>query len=665
MTTYSWKNAKSGLWTKKTNWTPASGPPNNGGDSVLIDATGAPYTVTFSGASDAVALIELGAASATLDVASGVLGAGTLITVAGSAVDVAAGAALTGYGASTIAGAMDVNGGTVDISADVTLTATGALTVAAGGTFHSASGISIAAGAVATLESGASLETSALTLGGVIDVANGTGTIGFSNLAGAGTVLAQGGSAVIASSLAGATIGLDIGGGIIETTGALYYGSGIAVTFLGAGGSFIYDNSNDGHLTFDLSGMKIGGGTSIDLALSAGIGIAGGGSGVGTSGSVVLSNGDTLALTGIVGDGPWAMQASAAGSGTEFTLAPVCYAEGTRILTPDGPRCIETLGPGDLVLVAEQGTKRPRPVIWVGRRRVRPGHHPRPETVAPIRIRRNAIADGLPVRDLLVSPDHAILFGDVLIAARQLVNGASIVQDPAAGEVTYYHLELEQHAIVLAEGVPAETYLDTGNRDFFSGAPGVTALHPRDPAGLPPDRARGSCAPFVWDEERVRPVWHGLAARSARLGRSQALPPTTTDPGLHLRFSRGSQSPLVRDGGTHCFALPAEVTSVQLVSRAARPTETRPWLEDRRRLGTYVRGLRLLWGTECRDIPLDHPELTTGWWAVESGPHRWTDGAAMLGLPHRTRPAVLEVTIDPEAMIYPLTEAPARLKLAA
>lgn len=555
MTTYSWKNAKNGLWTTKTNWTPASGPPNTGGDSALIDATGAPYTVTFSGAGDAVALVELGAASATLDVASGVLGAGTLVSVVGSAVDVAAGAALTGYGASTIAGAMDVNGGTVDISADITFTATGALTVAAGGTFVSASGISIAAGAVATLESGASLETSALTLGGVIDVANGAGTIGFSNLAGTGTVLAQGGSAVITSSLAGATIGLDVSGGTIETTGALYYGSGVAVTFLGPGGGFIYDNGNDGHLTFDLSGMKIGGGTSIDLALSSGIGIASGGSGIGTGGSVVLSNGDTLVLTDIIGGGPWAMRASAAGSGTEFTLSAVCYAEGTHILTPDGPRKIESLRPGDQVLVAEHGTKLPRPVIWIGRRHVRPGHHPRPETVAPIRIRRNAIADGLPVRDLRVSPDHAILCGDILIAARQLVNGASIVQDTATDEITYYHLELERHAIVLAEGVPAETYLDTGNRGFFDGGPGPTILFAR-PDAPPANAARRhlSCAPLAWEAHQVRPVWECLAARAG----VSAPRPGTRDPSLLVAWGTRRLQPLPgTEPGRYRFALPA------------------------------------------------------------------------------------------------------------
>ncbi len=666
MTTYSWKNAKNGLWTTKTNWTPASGPPNNGGDSALIGATGAPYTVTFSGAGDAVALIELAAASATLDVASGVLGAGTLISVAGSAMDVAAGAALTGYGASTIAGAMDVNGGTVDISADITLTATGALTVAAGGTFVSASGISIAAGAAATLESGASLETSALTLGGVIDVASGAGTIGFSNLAGTGTVLAQGGSAVITSSLAGATIGLDISGGTIETTGALYYGSGVAVTFLGPGGGFIYDNGNDGHLTFDLSGMTIGGGTSIDLALSSGIGIASGGSGVGTGGSVVLSNGDTLVLTDIVGGGPWAMRASAAGSGTEFTLSAVCYAEGTHILTADGPRRIETLRPGDLVLVAEHGAKLPRPVIWIGRRRVRPGHHPRPETVAPIRIRRNAIADGLPVRDLRVSPDHAILCGDILIAARQLVNGASIVQDTATDEITYYHLELERHAIVLAEGVPAETYLDTGNRGFFDGGPGPTILFAR-PDAPPATAARRllSCAPLAWEADQVRPVWERLAARAG----VSAPRPGTRDPSLLVAWGTRRLQPLPgTEPGRYRFALPAGSLTPRLISRVARPTALRPWLEDRRCLGVRVTGLRLQQGSRRRDIALDDPALSGGWWAVESeadGPRRWTDGAAWLPAPDAAGPALLEVRIEPDALDYPLAPTADVMAVAA
>ena len=84
--------------------------------------------------------------------------------------------------------------------------------------------------------------------------------------------------------------------------------------------------------------------------------------------------------------------------------------------------------------------------------------------VAPIRIQRDAFADGMPHRDLVVSPDHAIFVDGKLICARQLVNGTTIRQELDWTAVDYYHVELDQHAILLAEGLPAESYLDTGNQ---------------------------------------------------------------------------------------------------------------------------------------------------------------------------------------------------------
>jgi hypothetical protein len=661
MITYSWTGAQSGNWTTAGDWTPKANAPPRSGVAVL-GATGSPYVVTFSAGSVSLTRIVIASADATLAVAGGALHGNTLVSAAGSAITVESGARLTASAASRIDGHLDVNGGTVSSTGALSF-ASGAVLTMAGGDLTDSRAVTLMAGAAATLDAGASLSAGALTLDGTVIAAGGADTIGFTSLKGTGTILAQSGTVLLTHSLAGTTVTLDIdAGAVIETTAAISAGNRITVSEHGAGGSFVYRNTTDSKLTFALDGARIGGGTLLNLALSPNVTISKGGSGSGTGGTVVLSNKDTLALSGLTGGGAWAVQATATGGGTSLAVVPVCYVAGTRILTPDGPRAIETLTPGTRVMT---WNGQALPVKWLGHRRIDLARHPDPLQLAPIRIRRAALAPGVPERDLLVSPDHALFLDGMLIAARQLVNGSSIVQETGIAAVTYWHLELDRHAIVLAEGAAAETYLDTGNREFFFGASGVAARDPTDAAGPAPDRARGSCAPFVWDEKRVRPVWDQLAARAARLGRPPALPSTTTDPGLHLRTSRGSQSPLAREGGTHCFALPAGVTTVQLLSRTARPIDTRPWLEDRRRLGAYVRSLRLLSGTEWQDIPLDHPQLTTGWWAVEPGPRRWTDGAAMLGLPHRARPAVLEVTIAPEAMIYPLAEAPAPRRLAA
>ena len=123
-------------------------------------------------------------------------------------------------------------------------------------------------------------------------------------------------------------------------------------------------------------------------------------------------------------------------------------------------------------------TEVPQTVKWIGHRRIDLTSHPRPETVAPIRIERDAFADNVPHRDLLVSPDHAIFVDGMLICVRQLVNGTTIRPERGWTAVDYYHVELNEHAILLAEGLPAESYLDTGNRGFFANSGAPLVLHP-------------------------------------------------------------------------------------------------------------------------------------------------------------------------------------------
>ena len=198
------------------------------------------------------------------------------------------------------------------------------------------------------------------------------------------------------------------------------------------------------------------------------------------------------------------------------TIEAVCYARGTMIRTPDGELPVEKLRSGMQVITLADDREVPQTVKWVGHRRIDLTMHRRPETVAPIRIERDAIADGMPHRDLMVSPDHAIFVDGLLICARQLVNGATIRQELDWTAVDYYHVELDQHAILLAEGLPAESYIDTGNSGFFANSGAPMVLHPdlTDETDYP-TREAGSCAPFVWDEASVQPVWQRLADRAA------------------------------------------------------------------------------------------------------------------------------------------------------
>ena len=152
--------------------------------------------------------------------------------------------------------------------------------------------------------------------------------------------------------------------------------------------------------------------------------------------------------------GDYTQQAFAV-SGNEVT-AVACYAAGTRIATPRGEVAIETLTVGDAVISA---FGKITCVRWLGHRRIDYHTH-------PVRVRAGAFGAAQPVRDLILSPDHAVFIGGVLIPIRTLINGSSVVQETVEA-ITYFHLELPEHDVLFAEGLPAESYLDTGNRVLF------------------------------------------------------------------------------------------------------------------------------------------------------------------------------------------------------
>jgi hypothetical protein len=334
-----------------------------------------------------------------------------------------------------------------------------------------------------------------------------------------------------------------------------------------------------------------------------------------------------------------------------------CFAAGTRIQTGTGEVPVEALHVGQEVIVVQAGEPLSRPIKWIGWRSLDIAAHPAPELVCPVRIRRGAFAEGVPRRDLLLSPDHAVCVDDVLIPVRLLVNGATIAQDMSQHRIRYYHVELHTHGVILAEGLPTESYLDTGNRGTFENADAPLILHP-DFDGGQARRIAQSCRPFVDDAAIVEPIWRRLAARIAMLGLSPpAAMATTSDPGLHLVIDGRAIHPASAAAGRYTFVLPTVDGTVQLVSRAARPCELRPWVEDRRRLGIMVSRLTLRRGAELEAIPLDHPHLSDGWWSVErdgAALWRWTDGNASIRLAVETlsvevlaveAPGLLEVVL--------------------
>ncbi len=170
---------------------------------------------------------------------------------------------------------------------------------------------------------------------------------------------------------------------------------------------------------------------------------------------------------------------------------PPCFARGTLIATDAGERPVETLDAGERVMLATGGDAE---IVWVGRRRLRlHAAVKRLELQRPIRIGAGALGDGLPRRDLVVSPDHALFLDGVLVPAGLLVDGTRIRQE-AVETIEYFHVELASHDVILAEGAAAESYLDTGNRQTFANAP-LVALRPDLAAGSA--RIGTACAEMV------------------------------------------------------------------------------------------------------------------------------------------------------------------------
>jgi len=199
-------------------------------------------------------------------------------------------------------------------------------------------------------------------------------------------------------------------------------------------------------------------------------------------------------------------------------ITPPCFRAGTRIMTERGPVAVEDLVPGDRVVTQGPGGEALRPVRWIGHRAVDCARHPDPEKVWPIRVRAHAFARGVPSRDLWLSPDHALYLDGVLVPVKHLVDGEAISRHPV-DHVRYYHVELPTHDVLLAEGLPCESYLDSGDRANFDNGGGVIRLHP--------DFARavwdaGGCAPLHVTGAVIERTRTMLLARAQRRTRKRA-----------------------------------------------------------------------------------------------------------------------------------------------
>ena len=312
-----------------------------------------------------------------------------------------------------------------------------------------------------------------------------------------------------------------------------------------------------------------------------------------------------------------------------------CYLCGTMIETRDGLKAIEEIRAGDMVYAYEGSARVLKPVTWVGS-----GHHSvrrnRPDDVAgyAIHIVKDALADNIPYKDMRITPEHCLYIDEKFIPARMLVNHHSIRYDYSKTEYTYYHLELEKHGVIKADGVLSESYLNTDNHKNFHNPEKVVQLRQETK-----DWAQDAAAPLETSREAVEPVHAHLKQRALHLGMKNMVAPETIthSTNLHIITDRGEvihpQWP-VTGNGNYVFVLPSPVHHVHIVSNSSRPCDAiGPFVDDRRSLGVLIETITLFDNRENHYVKthLETRKLE-GWHNQENIPCRWTDGYALLPL---------------------------------
>ncbi len=307
--------------------------------------------------------------------------------------------------------------------------------------------------------------------------------------------------------------------------------------------------------------------------------------------------------------------------GGDFTItsdAP-CYTAGTLIRTASGGEtAVEALAAGDEIATLGGAAAK---ITWLGHRAIDCTRHPNPELVWPVLIRRNAFADGVPARDLYVSPGHSVYVDGLLMQAEKLVNGATVLQVPVP-RVEYWHVELERHDIMFAEGLPAESYLDTGNRGAFINGGTFIEAHP----DFRPKHWAETCVPLVFEGSEMEAAKTALLARAAELGHK-----ITHEDDLHIIADGKRHNPIRLADARRGFLLPAGCETIMLMSRTFIPAQVDPKSGDRRTLGIRVNRLQV----DGVDLVLnDNAAFGAGWHFHEprenSPGARWTTGAGAI-----------------------------------
>lgn len=309
----------------------------------------------------------------------------------------------------------------------------------------------------------------------------------------------------------------------------------------------------------------------------------------------------------------WVVNDGASDSTTvTSSVSTLCFCVGTHIATPSGEVPVEQLVVGDLVLTLDG---REVPIRWIGTGQSLLVAGQRSEST-PVIVRAHALDHGIPHCDLRITKGHSVYLEGVLIPVENLINHHTILWDDEARSVVVFHLELDSHEVLLANGAPAESYRDDGNRTQFQNVnPGWDIRRSPEP-----------CAPIVTNGPVVADIWQRLLRRA----KVDARIPLTEDPDVHLLVNGLRVAPSDRVDGIYVFEIVASDTEVLIASRSVTPAEA-GMNHDQRRLGVAVRRILLSQSRMRLAIDSASPVLATGFHGYEAvDDFRWTNGAGLL-----------------------------------
>jgi collagen type I/II/III/V/XI/XXIV/XXVII alpha len=624
-------NKTLGTWSALADWTSGATPIAT--DIVTLTDTGSPTTYTINAAANPIAGLALVVASKAMTlsmVSSASLQVNGNVSLTSGGTTSATAAKIIGVGSLNVTGAISGNGtisgsgGTLNITA-ASMNSTMTLLGAAAGTLNvSLTGSSTVSAISVSGNSTVQLSAGVLTTTGFLNGNLVTGTILVAGTARLNVTNTFSVSAAQTLKVSGGTISLTAGGTL--GTGGVVFADVAGSTFI-TGGSLTTGNvffaSTGGNaqtlqdtLGTALVGRTINNFKGSDTIVVAGAVsykvISGGGTATGTIGAIA-SGGGTIEVLSFAGGATFSANNTVISGGT-LTGAAACYLAGTKILTTAGDVAVEDLAIGDLLITADGS---PQAIRWIGQRaylaRLVNEHHR--AGLMPVRFTAGSLGDNVPTRDLFVSPEHMMALDGVLVAAHNLVNGSTITRFQDIDVVKYFHIELDQHGVIFAEGAAAESYLDTGNRNMFTNVLDYAEL------GTPIGSTL-ACLPIVSEGSQLAAIRAGIADRAEACGFT-----TSADADLHLLVDGVTIYPSVINGQSFSFDIAQSASDVRIVSRSAVPAEIDPASADRRRLGVAMGGLTLRGNGLSIDVLAGEKLLAEGFYPADAG-HRWTNGAA-------------------------------------